>query len=166
MLDFLSKLYPTHHEFVCQRCMTMLFWVIFWRSIFTRLSAPPSILSPYPMELVQRKKLVYLFLFPVKQINILGVLRKRERWMRKELRSQKNELKAGSKGQAEILSQPLSLYIALQTFRVVVNPPDRSEAVCCTLQRVLGEHDSHWLRVFWSTTPSLVPHGENLVLLH
>lgn len=85
--------------------------------------------------------------------------------MRKELRSQKNELKAGSKGQAEILSQPLSLYIALQTFQVVVNPPDRSGVVCCTLQRVLGEYESHWLRVFWSTTPSLVPHGENLVLL-
>lgn len=85
--------------------------------------------------------------------------------MRKELRSQKNELKAGSKGQAEILSQPVSLYIALQTFQVVVNPPDRSGAICCTLQRVLGEHESHWLSLLEHNS-QLIPRGENLVLLH
>lgn len=84
--------------------------------------------------------------------------------MREEQQSQKNELNFVSRGQAERLSQPLFLYIALEIFQVVVSSGNRSGPVCYSLQRVLGEHESHWLRVFWSTTSSVVPHGENLAL--
>lgn len=51
-------------------------------------------------------------------------------------------MKSGSRGQAGRLSQHQSLYIALETFQVVVRPLDGSgQAFCCVPQRVLGEHD-------------------------
>lgn len=56
-------------------------------------------------------------------------------------------MKSGSRGQAGRLSQHRSLYIALETFQVVVRPLDGSGgAFCCITQRVLGEHDPHCLR--------------------